>query len=173
MADRAGVAFDRTCFQPMVLTDTAGVAHTFAIRSFLAVTGHQMEALEMLADDQLGYQFGVLGDVEADAWELFQQLHEQVRRALAVRHVERTEFGWQVTHDQRLTGRIEWDGDEDGTVPKLVIDGKPFSWEQVGRMLMTFEGFTLTAQMDEAVTRVGAPKPPAAPRPGRRPHPID
>jgi hypothetical protein len=56
--------------------------------------------------------------------------------------VHRTEFGWQLTERHRLVGRIEWDPDSDVRLP-LVIDGKAFTWEQVGHMLMTFEGFTL------------------------------
>jgi hypothetical protein len=31
-------------------------------------------------------------------------------------------------------------------VPWIVIDGRPFTWEQVGHMLKTFEGFTLAAE---------------------------
>ena len=68
-----------------------------------------------------------------------------MRRELATRHVHRTEFGWQLTSDQRLAGRIEWDPNSDVRLPLIIIDGKPFTWEQVGHMLMTFEGFTLEA----------------------------
>jgi hypothetical protein len=40
-----------------------------------------------------------------------------------------------------VRGRIEWDQDEDGRVPLLVIDGRGITWDQFGRMLMTFEGW--------------------------------
>jgi hypothetical protein len=36
---------------------------------------------------------------------------------------------------------IEWDQSKDGSVPLLVIDGKEVSWDELGRMLMTFEGW--------------------------------
>ena len=39
----------------------------------------------------------------------------------------------------------------------IVIDGKPFTWEQVGRMLMTFEGFTLDARVEDTIQVVGDP----------------
>jgi len=58
---------------------------------------------------------------------------------MALRHVERTTHGWQVGREQCLVGRIEWDSGTNGRVPLLVIDGRPFTWEDVGRMLMTFE----------------------------------
>ncbi len=78
-----------------------------------------------------------------------------MRREVATRHVHRTEFGWQLTSDQRLVGRIEWDPDSDVRLPLVVIDGKAFTWEQVGHMLMTFEGFTLEARITDTIEVVG------------------
>jgi hypothetical protein len=45
----------------------------------------------------------------------------------------------------------------------LVTDGRPFTWEEVGRMLMTFEGFTLDARIEDTMRtrnsqlRIGIP----------------
>lgn len=50
-----------------------------------------------------------------------------MRREMARRHVEPTQFSWQLTSDQRLVGRIEWDSDTNGALPLIVIDGKPFT----------------------------------------------
>jgi hypothetical protein len=95
----------------------------------------------------------VLGDVHADSWDLFQRLYEKMRREMAIRHVERTTHGWQVGREQCLVGRIGWDSETNGRVPLLVIDGRPFTWEEVGRMLMTFEGFTLHARIEDTIER--------------------
>jgi hypothetical protein len=54
-----------------------------------------------------------------------------------------------------LVGRIEWDAETNGEVPIIVIDGKPFTWEQVGRMLTTFEGFTLDARIEDTIQVIG------------------
>ena len=43
--------------------------------------------------------------------------------------------------DFLVRGRITWDSAEDGHVPLLVIDGREVTWDQFGRMLMTFEGW--------------------------------
>ncbi len=40
-------------------------------------------------------------------------------------------------------------------LPLVVIDGKPFTWEQVGHMLMTFEGFTLEAWVNDPIEVLG------------------
>lgn len=154
-ADRLGIDFEESQFQPIVLEDADGTPHTFKIRSMLVPSGHEMEALEIVDDARAGYRFAVLGDLAADAWKLFQFLYAKMRREMATRHVQRTKFGWQLTSDQRLVGRIEWDPDTDGRLPLIVTDGKAFTWEQVGRMLMTFEGFTLEARIKDTIEVVG------------------
>ena len=39
-------------------------------------------------------------------------------------------------------------------MPLLIVDGKAFTWEQVGKMLMTFEGFTLDAHIVDSIETV-------------------
>jgi hypothetical protein len=63
-----------------------------------------------------------------------------MRRSLSVKHLERSTHGLQIA-DQTVCGRIDWDASEDGRVPLLVIDGQEVSWRELGRMLMTFEGW--------------------------------
>ena len=123
----------------------------------LVATGHEMEALEVTNDGQLGYCFRVLGKLEIEAWELFSKLYDKMRREMSKRYVERTERGWQIAGDQHVVGRIEWDVKTNGELPLVVIDGKPFTWDQVGRMLMRFEGFTLDARVEDTIEIVGDP----------------
>lgn len=154
-ADRLGIDFDEPQFQPIVLEDADGRPRMFRFRSMLVPTGHEMEALETIDDPHEGYRFAILGDFEADPWELFRRLYAKMRAEIVTRHVERTELGWQLTPDQRLVGRIEWDPNSDARLPLVVIDGKPFTWEQVGHMLMTFEGFTLEAWVKDTIEVLG------------------
>ena len=156
MAERIGVKFDNVQFQPIVVADADGVSHTFDIQSMLVGTGHEMIAREITKADEPGYRFAVLGDFEADAWEVFQRLYARIRQELAKRHVHQAEFGWQLTDGHRFVGRIEWDPGSDGRLPLVVIDGKAFTWEQVGHMLMTFEGFTLEARIRDTIEVIGA-----------------
>lgn len=155
IAERIGLDYDEPKFQPIVLEDADGTPHTFLIRSVLVPTGHELEAVEKTEGDRPGYRCAVLGGFEADPWDLFQRLYASMRDAVATRHVRRTEFGWQLTSDQRLVGRIEWDPESDARLPLVVIDGKGFTWEQVGHMLMTFEGFTLEARVKDTIEIVG------------------
>lgn len=150
-----GIDFDNTPLQPITVSDADGVDHTFEFRSMLVATGHALYARERLPEGREGYEFSVLGDFDANVWDLFGVLYDRIRRELAVRHVEQGELGWRITDTRRLLGRIVWDPERPGEVPLLVIDGRPFTWDQVGRMLMSFEGFTLRAVVDDSIEIVG------------------
>jgi hypothetical protein len=145
--------------QPVTVRDIDGVEHTFEFRSMLVPTGHALYARERVPDEQEGYEFSVLGDFDANVWDLFRVLYDLVRDGLAVRHVERGELGWRITDARHLVGRIAWDPERAGEVPLLVIDGRAFTWDQVGRMLMSFEGFTLRAFVSDSIEVVGGPLP--------------
>jgi len=155
-ADQLGVAFDNTAIAPFAITDVDGVRHRFEIRSMLVATGHAMQAREVgKPGARGGYRFEILGDLEADAHDLFRRLRDRIRQALSVRHVEETENGWQLTRPHRLNGVIEWD--PDGDLPLLIVDGRPFTWDQIGRMLIAFEGFTLNAAVQDTTEVIGGP----------------
>jgi hypothetical protein len=156
-AAMTGVDFDNTPLQPVTISDTDGMEHTFEFQSMLVPTGHALYARESVPEGQEGYEFSVLGDFDANVWELFRVLWNRIQRGVAVRHVERGELGWQITDAHQLVGRISWDPDRAGEVPLLVIDGRPFTWDQVGRMLMSFEGFTLRAVVDDSIEVIGGP----------------
>jgi hypothetical protein len=152
-----GVDFDNTPLQPVTVQDVDGVEHTFEFRSMLVPTGHALYARERVPDEHEGYEFSVLGDFDANVWDLFRVLYDRIRNGLAVRHVERGELGWRITDACHLVGRITWDPDRGGEVPPLVIDGRSFTWDEVGRMLMSFEGFTLRAFVADSIEVIGGP----------------
>jgi hypothetical protein len=158
MADRLGIDFDNTPIAPITVADVDGVRHRFEIRSMLVGTGHAMYAREVKnRDAEGGYRFEILGDLEADAQDLFKLLRERIRQGLSVRHVQQTEHGWQLTEGHRLRGVIEWDPETEGALPLLTVDGRTFTWDQIGRMLMRFEGFTLNAIVQDTIEVVGGP----------------
>ncbi|MBI2187934.1 MAG: hypothetical protein HYU37_12585 [Acidobacteria bacterium] len=151
------VDFDNTPLQPVTVADADDVEHTFEFRSMLVPTGHALYARERVPEGQEGYEFSVLGDFDANPWDLFRLLYDRIQHGLAVRHVERGELGWRITDARHLVGRITSDPDRAGEIPLLVIDGRPFTWDQVGRLLMSFEGFTLRAFVDDSIEVIGGP----------------
>ncbi|OTP73785.1 hypothetical protein PAMC26510_18015 [Caballeronia sordidicola] len=82
----------------------------------------------------------MLGDPLSDQFVLLGKLIEKMRRLLAVAHVRHGGLGLQIVNET-IRGRIEWDGVEHSHMPCAVVDGRRVEWDELGRMLMTFEGW--------------------------------
>ena len=78
---------------------------------------------------------------------------------MAERHVVRGDYGWQLAEGDRLVGRLSWDPDPDAddSLPLVIIDGRAFKWEDVGRMLRHREGFTVHLSVEDSIEVVGGP----------------
>jgi hypothetical protein len=144
-AREAGLDFQHADFQPIRLADADGAEHEFHFGIRLLGDRVALDAHEMRDGEPGGYEFQVMSfDPEGEPLELFGRLLEKMRRELARRHLERSaEFGIGITEDQVVRARVSCDlYREDGDrLPLLVIDGREISWEEFGRMLMTFEGW--------------------------------
>jgi len=127
-------------FAPVVMTDCAGEQHEFQFRIRLLGDVMALEAFELKAGMPGGYQFEILGKPDDDPLPLLGRLIERMRRSLSVRYLERGEDGARIA-DQTVCGRIDWDESGDGRTPLLVIDGREVSWDEFGRMVMSFEGW--------------------------------
>ena len=142
VAKDMGLDFQHVDFDPITLQDHDGVSHRFEFRTYIFGQNVFIEAFEIQNGQLKGYQFAISGDAEDDMFNVFAKLFKKMGRALGRKHIERGDLTrYQITHDSVVRGHIAWDDNEDGQVPCLVIDGKELSWEEFGRMLMTYEGF--------------------------------
>jgi len=132
--------FEQVRLEPIVMTDCAGERHEFHFQIRLLGDVMALEAFELKAGVPGGYQFEILGEPDGEPLPLLGSLIERMRRSLSVRYLVRDEDGARIA-DQTVCGRIEWDASGDGRVPLLVIDGRDVSWDEFGRMLMSFEGW--------------------------------
>lgn len=132
--------FEDVQFEPIGLTDCNGALHEFHFQTRLL--GHivSLEAFELKDGDPGGYKFQLVADPEDDLFALLASLIERIRRALAVKHITNDDQTGPQIADQTVLGRIEWDEEQDGRVPLVVIDGQSYTWEEFGEMLMAFEG---------------------------------
>jgi hypothetical protein len=143
MASSMGIeGFEHAHLGPVVMTDCTGERHEFHFRTSLLGSVMSLEAFELKLGAPGGYQFQLLGKPNDEPLSLLGNLIERIRRNLSVRYLERSEYGMQIA-DQTVCGRIEWDETSDGRMPMLVIDGQDVSWDEFGRLLMTFEGWQL------------------------------
>ena len=152
IADSTGVDFQHVKFDSVTLKDSDGRNHTFNFVVRLLGIKVSIEAFELIKEYPSGYTFMILGHSEEDEiLELFGTLFERIRRALSRKHIKHDkQFGWQITDEQVVRGHIGYDeNNEDERLPCIMIDGKELSWNDFGRMLMTFEGFNFKLQLHD------------------------
>ncbi len=77
---------------------------------------------------------------------LLGRLVRRMRQTLAIQHLRDNGENLSIA-DLLVRGRVEYDFHTDGRTPMLVIDGREVTWEQFGRLLMTFEGWQFKLEM--------------------------
>ncbi|WP_017379308.1 DUF7713 domain-containing protein [Paenisporosarcina sp. TG-14] len=127
----------------VTIRDGEGKVHRLRLRKRLDPIGIIMEAN---AEESDGYQFIVHGELDVDQDELFLQLIAKAERGMAEKYVEQGQFpngqSYNTMKNNRLAGIIAYNPDED-VVPKLVVDGKSYTWDEIGKMVMVYEGFQI------------------------------
>jgi hypothetical protein len=131
------------------LKDFNGTSRTFLVERRMHPVGFFLEAIENI---EYGYKFAIHGELNANQPELLNQLIEKTRKGISEQQVESKVFpngvAYQSIMNDQVKGYIEYDENSEG-IPLIIIDGKPFTWEEVGRMLMTFEGFQLKIMLSD------------------------
>lgn len=133
--------FEHLKFDPIELVDCVGKAHLFHFQTRLFGPGVALDAFELQKGNRAGYQFQVIGEPGDDLLALLGRLIDKMRRALCLRHIVDGEFGPQIADHGLVVGAIEWDEDRGGQVPLVIIDGREVTWDELGRMLMPYEGW--------------------------------
>jgi hypothetical protein len=138
--------FENIRLEPVGLRDCAGVEHRFHFQTRLLGGIVSLEAFELHEGNPAGYKFQLIGDPEDELFALLGKLIQRIRKALSIRHIEDGDHGLQIINEM-VRGRIEWDPDEDGRVPLVVVDGREISWEEFGQILMSHEGSQFKLQI--------------------------
>lgn len=148
VARQIGLEFDHIAFQPVELSDARGERHRFHFVLRHLGTMLTLEALEIKGSDCAGYEFRVHGAADADPFILMQRLLERMRRDLSTTYLVEGEEGLGIS-GTTVRGQISCDPEAADRLPVLVIDGREVSWDEFGRMLMTFEGWKMHLEIED------------------------
>jgi len=130
--------FENVRLDPIRMADCSGESHQFHFQIRLVGDAVALDAFELCGDLPAGYRFQLIGEPDDDVFVLLGRLIEKMRRALTVRHID---FRERRIIDSTVRGRIKRDEARDGHLPLVVVDGKEVSWNELGRMLMSMEGW--------------------------------
>ena len=145
IAEYLGLDYEHVSFDQLTLQDLDGVPHTFQFHPHIFSDQLSLEALETGPDE--GYEFSVIAEAEQDLFVTFQTLFERIRRELGRRHIEPEGSGYRITQEDVVRGQITDDPDSVEQMPLLIIDGKPFTWKELGRMVAPFAGFSFKLEI--------------------------
>ncbi len=154
MADAVGINYDHIELQPIYLDDYDGIQHKFHFTIRLMGEQLALSSFEITEDGSDGYRFEMIGNIEDGIFSVFSRLYERMLKNMGRQHVYKSkETGsWQISmkdyEEDIVRGYMTSDSEADAfDVPLVVIDGKPFTWTELGRMLMSFEGANFKLQM--------------------------
>lgn len=138
--------FENVRLEPIVMMDCIGDKRQFHFQMHLLGNMTALDAFELKDGHPGGHQFQIIGNPKEGALDLSGRMVGKIRRALATRHIEEGRHGPEII-GQMVRSNIEWDDSEDGELPLVVVDGREYSWGDLGRMLMAFEGWQFKLEM--------------------------
>lgn len=138
--------------QELIFKDCDGIDHCFQINKKIFPTGIFWEAVELLDENNVGYLFKTHQDHDEDSKVALKRLYAKIEKGLSKKFiVKKSSCGHEYNSliDDKADGRIEWDDNYDGHIPRFIIDGKGYSLEELGKMLMTYEGWNFKLEVIE------------------------
>lgn len=135
-----------------VFIDCDGIEHNFKIEKTIHPMSIGWEAKEYLDEETIGYSFEVYQELEESSINAINRLYKKIKKGLSKKFIKKTESfcrEFYTLKDNVAEGRIEWDDNFDGEVPKLIIDGQEFTLHDLGKMMMSCEGWNFRLEIIE------------------------
>ena len=146
-----------------VITGPDGRSHTLVYRITRWPGGVTAYAEEIGAAQDTGYHISLFADHDGDVRDLLSRLLTTARAEIAQQYLEADEWGgWGLVGDE-IRGRLT--SDDDDELPLVVIDGRPLPWRDLGRILTSYEGWSIEIHLG----REAPPTASAAVRASARP----
>ena len=149
---------------PILLIDSLGKEHVFYFDVRLT-TGLGIQAFELVDGNPGGYQFSIMDHPASDVSELYFELIKKIKTGLSVHYLQASVFGDQHSklyiHGSAITGRIE----EKDSAPSVVVDGREYSWEQLGAFLSSYSGFNFRLECFDPYDEIETDPNPKRPDP--------
>lgn len=111
-----------------------------------------MGSSRIFRGDKIGYLFQINQEFDEDPSVALERLYKKVEIGLSKKFIEsNVSFGREFNSfkDDQIEGRIDWDEKYEGNIPKFIIDGEEYSFDELGRMLMTYEGWNFKLEIIE------------------------
>ncbi|MBC9785339.1 hypothetical protein H1S01_12550 [Heliobacterium chlorum] len=150
MAKQLGVPFSPIQNNRITLSDFEGKGHTFEIASLLTPNGMALEATEWIDENgekTVGYKESVLMPVGTAQEIIYEKLMAKLVRVLAEPSLSFNYGLPAFVYPGTVRGRVEYEESPHAEGPKVVIDGRTFTWDEFGKMMSSWEGWKFQLRM--------------------------
>lgn len=130
----------------LTITDCSGKHHEFDIEFIKFGTGKSLTAIEI---GETKRKADVWGSLDDDFDEMLNALKERIKKALSVEYMD--QHGR--IKDHKLVGYIDYDSDLNECV--IFVDGKPYTWDELGRNISAFEGYKIKIEFGSIGDELG------------------
>lgn len=143
-AEMMGIEFEPFKNDIYEFSGIRGKKHKFYICKEIHPMGISFKADELKSDNSLGFKFAIMDDVDCDQKLLLERLKAKIKKMIFKRYIktESSPYGGKSFYvkDNEITGWFS-SGNSYGDIPRVVVDGKEYSWDKLGEMLRGNEGF--------------------------------
>ncbi|QCX82226.1 hypothetical protein C9F11_43230 (plasmid) [Streptomyces sp. YIM 121038] len=135
---------------PIEVEGGDGRRHVLRYRLWRAPTGISVRLVEECRATDEGFEFGVLGDHDADVNQLLARVRAKAEAEISHCYLEPDPrgTGWRLA-DEEVAGRLVWN--PDGSPFRVVVDGRTLSWAELGEALSSFEGCRFRLTIDDSL----------------------
>ena len=141
IAEMTGAAVPSNVPKNITLTDSEGKQHTFKIEVLMFPVGMVLIATEI---GETRYKADVFGGLNDDFEALLQSLINQIEAFLSVKYMDKD--GYFVGNT--AVGYIAYNHERDAH--EVVIDGKPYTWQELEKNIAAHEGFRIKIEFADS-----------------------
>jgi hypothetical protein len=129
----------------LAVTDGKGNERVFSLKQVIHNTGIGILAEEATESGLPGYRFSILGSFDEKQADILEKLTQKIKRNTSAQYISTRKFaGNSITtiNGFKVAGRLETNTNENTNgLPVFYVDGKAYTWEELGNILKRFEGF--------------------------------
>jgi hypothetical protein len=151
IAGRMGVNYIPLRKKTLTITDNKGVERQFSLTQVIESTGigiiakEVAEIAEVTDDKTPGYRFSIHGDFHEKQNDILERLTQKIKKNTSAQYISTRKFAGHsisTVNGFKVAGRLEpIENGDSNSLPVFVVDGKAYTWEELGKILKRFEGF--------------------------------
>jgi hypothetical protein len=138
LAELMGVNLPGDIPKEITLYDNEMNLHLFALEFMLFPHCKSLKAYET---GESKYKCGVRGELDDSFFQMWTQLMERLEKMMSVKYLT-SDGCW---NGEKLLGYLDYSNDSNAC--NVVIDGKAYTWEELGQIVATSEGFQIKIEI--------------------------